>query len=109
MIDGEDLAPVGIKCNYTYYPSGSSFYHPSASFEWDIQNSHSNPSDYSYSQDGSEISITFNVPGEYYLNAYYLVNGYYMTHKELLVLASYEFNNIAEPDSTAATGTPLTE
>ena len=99
-IDGDDLAPVGIECTYSYSPFSS--YPSNASFEWGIQNSHMNPSEYSYSTNGNQLSITFNVPGEYYINAYYHVNGYYFAHDLILVLASYEFNNISEPDSTAS-------
>ena len=99
-IDGDDFAPVGIECTYSYTPFSS--YPSNASFEWGIQNSHMNPSEYSYSTNGNQLFITFNVPGEFYIDAYYHVNGYYFAHDEILVQASYEFNNISEPDSTAS-------
>lgn len=99
-IDGDEFAPVGTECTYSYTPFSG--YPSNASFEWGIQNSHMNPSEYSYSTNGNQLFITFNVPGEFYIDAYYHVNGYYFAHDEILVQASYEFNNISEPDSTAS-------
>lgn len=99
-IDGDEFAPVGTECTYSYTPFSG--YPSNASFEWGIQNSHMNPSEYSYSTNGNQLFITFNVPGEFYIDAYYHVNGYYFAHDEFLVQASYEFNNISEPDSTAS-------
>lgn len=107
-INGSDLAPVGVECVYSYVPFTS--VSPNGIFEWEVLNSHMEPTEYNYSTNGNQLYITFNAPGEYYLNAFYFVNNYYFAQKELLVLASYEFNSLPEPDSAEVLAlTPIPE